>query len=33
MNTGNSKTDQSHRFRLDVTDKLNPKSYKKYDFS
>ena len=29
MNTENSKTNESHRFRLDLTDKLNLKSPKK----
>ena len=30
MNTENSKTNESHRFRLDFTDKLNLKNPKKY---
>ena len=30
MNSENSKTNESHRFRLDVTDKLNLKNPKKY---
>ena len=29
MNTENSKTNESHRFRLDLTDKLNLKNPKK----
>ena len=29
MNTVNSKTNESHRFRLDLADKLNLKSPKK----
>ena len=29
MNTENSKTNESHRFRLDLTDKLNLKDPKK----
>ena len=29
MNTENSKTNESHRFRLDLTDKLNLKNTKK----
>ena len=29
MNTENSKTKESYRFRLDLTDKLNPKNPKK----
>ena len=29
MNTENSKTDESHRFRLDLADKLNLKNSKK----
>ena len=29
MNTENSKTNESHRFRLDLTDKLNLKNLKK----
>ena len=29
MNTENSKTNEPHRFRLDLTDKLNLKNYKK----
>ena len=29
MNTENSKTNEPHRFRLDLTDKLNRKSPKK----
>ena len=34
MNTENSKTNEAHRFRLDLTDKLNLKDLKKkYDFS
>ena len=33
MNTENSKTNESHRFRLDLTDKLNLKDPKKYGFS
>ena len=34
MNTENSKTNESHRFRLDLTDKLNLKNpKKKYGFS
>ena len=34
MNTKNSKTNDSHRFRLDLTDKLNlKKPLKKYGFS
>ena len=28
MNTENSKTNESHRFRLDLTDKLNSKNPK-----
>ena len=30
MNTENSKTNEAHRFRLDLTDKLNLKDPKKY---
>ena len=34
MNTENRKTNESHRFRLDLTDKLNLKNpKKKYGFS
>ena len=34
MNTENSKTSESHRFGLDLTDKLNLRnSKKKYGFS
>ena len=34
MNTENSKTNESHRFKLDLTDKLNLKNpEKKYGFS
>ena len=34
MNTENRKTNESHRFRLDSTDKLNLKNpKKKYGFS
>ena len=35
MNTENSKTNESHRFRLDLTDKRNLKNpkKKKYGFS
>ena len=34
MNTENSKTNESHRFRLDLTDKFNLKNPKKiYGFS
>ena len=33
MNTENSKTNESHRFRLDLTDKLNLEDPKKYGFS
>ena len=34
MNTENSKTNESHRFRLDLTDQLNLKNLKKeYGFS
>ena len=29
MNTENSKTNEPHRFRLDLTDKLNLKNHKK----
>ena len=29
MNTGNSKTNEAHRFRLDLTDKLDPKNFEK----
>ena len=29
MNTKNSKTNESHRFKSDLTDKLNPKDPKK----
>ena len=29
MNTGNSKTSEPHRFKLDLTDKLNLKNPKK----
>ena len=29
MNSGNSKTSESHRFKLDLTDKLNLKDPKK----
>ena len=29
MNRGNSKTNESHRFKLDLTDKLNLKDPKK----
>ena len=29
MNSGNSKTNESHRFKLDLTDKLNLKDPKK----
>ena len=30
MNTENSKTNEPHRFKLDLTDKLNLKNPKKY---
>ena len=30
MNTVNSKTNEPHRFRLDLTDKINLKNLKKY---
>ena len=34
MNTDNSKTNKSHRFKLDLADKLNLKNpKKKHDFS
>ena len=33
MNTENSETNEPHRFKLDLTDKLNLKNPKKYDFS
>ena len=33
MNTENSKENEPHRFRLDLTDKLNLKDEKKYGFS
>ena len=34
MNTENSKTNKPRRFKLDLTNKLNPKNpKKKYDFS
>ena len=33
MNTENSKTNELHRFKLDLTDKLNLKNKKKYGFS
>ena len=33
MNTENSKTNESHRFRLDLTDKINLKDPKKYGFN
>ena len=33
MNTENSKTNEPHRFRLDLTDKLNLKNPKKHGFS
>ena len=33
MNTENSKTSEPHRFKLDLTDKLNLKNQKKYGFS
>ena len=29
MNSGNSKTNESHRFKLDLTDKLNLRDPKK----
>ena len=29
MNTENSKTSEPHRFKLDLTDKLNPKNLNK----
>ena len=32
MNTENSKTNEPHRFQLDLTDKLDPKDPKKYAF-
>ena len=33
VNTENSKTSEPHRFKLDLTDKLNLKNPKKYGFS
>ena len=33
MNTENSKINESHRFKLDLTDKLNLKNPKIYGFS
>ena len=33
MNTENSKTSEPHRFKLDLTDKLNLKDPKKHGFS
>ena len=33
MNSENSKTSKSHRFKLDLTDKLNLKNPKKHGFS
>ena len=33
MNTENSKTNESHRFKLDLADKLNLKNPKKHGFS
>ena len=33
MNSENSKTSEPHRFRLDLTDKLNLKDPKKHGFS
>ena len=33
MDTENSKTNEPHRFRLDLTDKLNHKNPKKNGFS
>ena len=33
MNHENNKTSESHRFRLDITDKLNLKDPKKHGFS
>ena len=33
MNTENSKTNESHRFKSYLTDKLNLKSSEKYGFS
>ena len=33
MNTENSKASEPHRFKLDLTDKLNLKNQKKYGFS
>ena len=33
MNIENSKTSEPHRFKLDLTDKLNLKNQKKYGFS
>ena len=33
MNTENSKTNESHRFKLDLADKLNLKNLKKHCFS
>ena len=33
MNSKNSKTSESHRFKLDLTDKRNLNDPKKHDFS
>ena len=33
MNTEDCKTNESHRFKLDLADKLNPKNPKKHGFS
>ena len=33
MNTEHSKTSEPHRFKLDLTDKINLKNPKKYGFS
>ena len=33
MNTENSKTNEPHRFKFNLTDKLNFKNKKKYGFS
>ena len=33
MNTENSKTNESHRFRFDLTDKSNLKNHKKQGFN
>ena len=33
MNTENSGTNEPHRFKLDLTDKLNLKTTKKHGFS